>query len=210
MSFGQTLDQLALENRGSSSRESFWEQIGVTSVRGVKPSWSCIKLWDWSVEDPSSPVLSEPMEFPTARGEFAPYFLSPSDLSHQQQSEEEKLMVALGISDRNLFACKRQTKLCVTEPSRNPTAKANFFAHSFQAPSSQLSDQKNPYRRFWCTPSTKSSCIWWVFYRLPFEFFPSFCSSPYRDTKPSPSFLPFASCHPSLCIHVFILGGDVW
>lgn len=51
------------------------------------------------------------MEFPTARGEFAPYFLSPSDLSHQQQSEEEKLMVALGISDRNLFACKRQSSV---------------------------------------------------------------------------------------------------
>lgn len=82
------------------------------------------------------------MEFPTAGGEFALYFLSPSDRSHQQQSEEEELMVELGTCDRNLFVCKRQTKLCVTEPSRNPTAKTRSFAHSFQALSSQLSDQK--------------------------------------------------------------------
>lgn len=104
--------------------------------------------------------------------------------------------------------CLHKTdELFVTEPNRNPTGEANFFAHSFQAPSSQLSDQKNPHRRFWCGPSAKASCIWWGFYCLPFEFFPSLCSSPFRDTKPSPSFLPLASHHPSFCIH-FHLGGD--
>lgn len=41
------------------------------------------------------------MEFPTARGVF------PSDLSHQHPPEEEKLMVELGVCDRDLFAQDR-------------------------------------------------------------------------------------------------------
>lgn len=55
-------------------------------------------------------------------------------------------MVELGICDRNLFVYKRWTKPHCTEPIRNPTAEAIFFAYSFQAPFSQLSDQKYPQR----------------------------------------------------------------
>lgn len=98
--------------------------------------------------------------------------------------QEKKLMVELGICVRNPFVYKRWTKPSCTESSRNPTAEANFFAYSFQTPFSQLADQNHSQRSF---ELVYPQC--WVklhlvfFYCLLFDFFPSFCYSPFKNTQ---------------------------
>lgn len=67
-------------------------------------------------------------------------------------------MVELGpVTETCLFAKDRQSSVSLN-PSRNPTGEANLFAHSFQAPSSQLSDHKYPHRRF-CVPPVLSQAV---------------------------------------------------
>lgn len=148
MSFGQgsvpvCLRKIEKLQQGKFLRTS-WSNICQEGLSTTDPAY---KLWDWPCGVPSSPLLSQPMNVPTAKWEFAQYIISLSDQSHPLQSrllwlflQKEKLMVELGIRDRNPFVYKRWTKPCCTESSRNPTAEANFFAYSFQNPFSQLAD----------------------------------------------------------------------
>lgn len=152
MSFGQSSGPACLGKLGKLQQGKFlrtsWSNI---CQEGLSTTDLAFKLWDWPLEVSSSPVLSKPMKFPTARWEFAQYIVSPSDPSHQLQSGPFLLGGETDGGIGHLWqkpVYKRWTKPLCTELSRNPTAEANFFAYSFQAPFSQLSDQKYPQRIF--------------------------------------------------------------
>lgn len=213
MSFGQGSVPACLRKTGKLQQGKFlrtsWSNICQEGLSTTDPAH---KLWDWPCGVPSSPLLCQPINGPTAKWEFAQYIISLSDQSHPLQSrllwlscQEKKLMVELGICDRNSFVYKRWTKPSCTESSRNPTAEANFFAFSFQTPFSQLADQKHSQRSFELVYPQCWVKLHLVFFYCLLWLLSIFLLFPFLKTpKSSPAFLP-PCITLSLCTCVSIL-----
>lgn len=111
MSFGQKSGPACLGKLWKFQQGKFLRTSWSNICQGGKPSWSCIKLWDGSVEGPSSPVLSEPMEFPTARGEFARISLALLTWAISSSQRRSWWWDWASVTETCLFAKDRQSSV---------------------------------------------------------------------------------------------------